>query len=251
MGLTAMRGFVNARSVVGQRGGGGTGRVGALGSVGLEGLVHVEADLKVLYFGTPVVLISSRNVDGSANVAPMSSAWWLGQSAMLGMAHRSKTTENLLRERECVVNLVPSDLVDAVDLLAPLTGSDPVPDTKVAKGYRFEADKFAAAGLTPQESEVVGAPRVAESPIQLECVVEQAHDFSGTATAFEVRVVRAHIEERLLVPGTDYVDPIRWDPLIMKFCEYFGGAANLRRSTLAEAWRMPHQSLRKGKTPIS
>jgi flavin reductase (DIM6/NTAB) family NADH-FMN oxidoreductase RutF len=218
----------------------------------VEGVVvHVSADLKVLYFGTPVVLVSSRNVDGSANVAPMSSAWWLGQSAMLGMGNRSKTTENLLRERECVVNLVPSDLVDAVDLLAPLTGRDPVPDTKVAKGYRFEADKFAAAGLTPQVSEVVGAPRVAESPIQLECAVEKAHDFAGTATAFEVRVVRAHIEERLLVPGTDYVDPIGWDPLIMKFCEYFGGAENLRRSTLAEAWRMPHQGLRKEETPIS
>jgi flavin reductase (DIM6/NTAB) family NADH-FMN oxidoreductase RutF len=213
--------------------------------------VHVSSDLKVLYFGTPVVLISSRNGDGSANVAPMSSAWWLGQSAMLGMGNRSKTTENLLRERECVINLVPSTLVDAVDLLAPLTGTDPVPERKAAKGYRFEPDKFGAAGLTPQESAVVKAPRVLESPIQLECVVEAAHGFGGTATAFEVRVVRAHIEEGLLVPGTDYVDPVGWDPLIMKFCEYFGGAENLRRSTLAEAWRMPHQGLRKEETPIS
>ncbi|MFG3338982.1 flavin reductase family protein [Glycomyces sp. NPDC048151] len=213
--------------------------------------MHVNADLKVLYFGTPVVLISSRNADGTGNVAPMSSAWWLGQSAMLGMGNRSKTTENMLRERECVLNMVPSTMVDAVDLLAPLTGTDPVPERKAAKGYRFEADKFGAAGLTPQASEVVGAPRVLESPIQLECVVEQAHDFSGTSTAFEVRVVRAHIEERLLVPGTDYVDPVGWDPLIMKFCEFFGGAENLRPSTLASAWRMPHQGLVKAAAPIS
>jgi flavin reductase (DIM6/NTAB) family NADH-FMN oxidoreductase RutF len=40
---------------------------------------------KILYFGTPVVLISSLNPDGSTNLAPMSSAWWLGQSCMLGM----------------------------------------------------------------------------------------------------------------------------------------------------------------------
>ncbi len=206
--------------------------------------MHVSSDLKVLYFGTPVVLISSRNGDGSANLAPMSSAWWLGQSCMLGMGSRSKTTENLLRERECVLNLVPSDMAGAVDLLAPLTGTDPVPDSKAAKGYRFEPDKFGAAGLTAQASEVVGAPRVEECPVQLECLVEEVHAFAGTATAFEVRVARAHVEERLLIPGTDYVDPVGWDPLIMKFCEFFGGGVNVRASTLAEAWRMPHHGLR-------
>ena len=33
---------------------------------------------------------------------------------------------------------------------------------------------------------------------------------------------------------------LRWDPLIMKFCEFFGGAENLRPSRLAAGWRMPH-----------
>lgn len=33
---------------------------------------------KMLYFGTPVVLISTLNEDGSPNIAPMSSAWWQG-----------------------------------------------------------------------------------------------------------------------------------------------------------------------------
>jgi flavin reductase (DIM6/NTAB) family NADH-FMN oxidoreductase RutF len=35
----------------------------------------------ILYFGTPVVLISTLNQDRSVNVAPMSSAWWLGWTA--------------------------------------------------------------------------------------------------------------------------------------------------------------------------
>jgi flavin reductase (DIM6/NTAB) family NADH-FMN oxidoreductase RutF len=39
-------------------------------------VMHVAVDLEVLYFGTPVVLIGSRNPDGTANLAPMSSAWW-------------------------------------------------------------------------------------------------------------------------------------------------------------------------------
>ena len=32
----------------------------------------------ILYFGTPVVLIGTCNEDGSCNLAPMSSAWWVG-----------------------------------------------------------------------------------------------------------------------------------------------------------------------------
>jgi hypothetical protein len=37
----------------------------------------------------------------------MSSAWWLGQQCMLGMNSGFQTTKNLLRERECVLNLMP------------------------------------------------------------------------------------------------------------------------------------------------
>ena len=37
----------------------------------------------ILYFGTPVVLIGSTNEDGSANLAPMSPAWWVGWRCML------------------------------------------------------------------------------------------------------------------------------------------------------------------------
>jgi flavin reductase (DIM6/NTAB) family NADH-FMN oxidoreductase RutF len=33
---------------------------------------------KILYFGTPVALISSLNEDGTTNLAPMSSFWALG-----------------------------------------------------------------------------------------------------------------------------------------------------------------------------
>ena len=47
----------------------------------------------ILYFGTPVVLISTRNEDGTTNVAPMSSAWFLGWGSMIGLAYHSKTPE--------------------------------------------------------------------------------------------------------------------------------------------------------------
>lgn len=110
--------------------------------------MHRVVPLKVHYYGTPVVLVSSTNPDGTTNLAPMSSAWWLGQNAMLGLGASSRTTHNLLRTGEGVLNLAPADLVDHVDRLG-------------------------------------------------------------------------------------------WDPLIMKFCDYFGDGRPLVPSRLAAGWRMP------------
>lgn len=120
--------------------------------------MHVVPGLKVLYFGTPVVLISSLNEDGTANLAPMSSAWWLGQSCMLGLGNNAQTTANLLREGECVLNLPSSAMVDAVDRIALTTGKQAMPDYKKEQGYRYEPEKFSAAHLTEQASDLVRAP---------------------------------------------------------------------------------------------
>lgn len=73
--------------------------------------MHWFVTPKILYFGTPVVLVSTLNEDGSANLAPMSSAWWLGSSCMLGLSGRSKTVENLRRER--VLSLPSAGMVEA------------------------------------------------------------------------------------------------------------------------------------------
>jgi flavin reductase (DIM6/NTAB) family NADH-FMN oxidoreductase RutF len=90
-------------------------------------------DPAILYFGTPVVLISTLNEDGSANLAPMSSAWWLGRRCMLGLGARAKTPQNLIRTGECVLNLPSDNLVEMVDRLALTTGSDPVPPPQGTK----------------------------------------------------------------------------------------------------------------------
>jgi hypothetical protein len=52
-----------------------------------------------------------------------------------------------------------------------------------------------------------------------------------------------HVEDSLRVPGTDHIDPDVWDPLIMKFCELFGGGGSMRPSRLAEAWQIPGRRL--------
>ncbi|TDX08296.1 flavin reductase family protein [Kribbella sp. VKM Ac-2566] len=201
-------------------------------------------DPKVFYFGTPVVLVSSINEDGSPNLAPMSSAWWLGRSCMLGLDATSKTTENLERGSDCVLNLADSEMVDAVDRLALMTGSRVLPEHKAQKGFEFEPDKFGRAGLTPLASDLVSAPRVAQCRVQLEARVTAIQPFGAPhadARAVEVEIIRTHVDPDLVVPGTvDHIDPVQWDPLIMKFTEFFGSAVNLRPSTLARGFGMMH-----------
>ena len=203
---------------------------------------HQTIEPAILYFGTPVVLVSTLNEDGSPNLAPMSSAWWLGWRAVLGFGASSKTPQNMARTRQCVLNLPSADMVAAVNRLARLTGSNPVPEGKLRKGYRHEADKFGAAGLTGIASQTVAAPRVRECPVQLEALVDAVHGLAtddekwrGRLVSIEVRITRVHVHEQLLVPGErNRIDPDRWRPLIMSFQQFYGLAPErLHDSTLA------------------
>jgi flavin reductase (DIM6/NTAB) family NADH-FMN oxidoreductase RutF len=204
---------------------------------------------KVLYFGTPVVLISSRNPDGSTNLSPMSSAWWLGYTAMLGMGTNSQAVKNLTERPEVVLNLVDPDMVAALDRIALLTGSEEMSDAKRARGYRYEPDKFAAAGLTREPSDLVDVDAVGESPINLEGRIVNIHDIGGPDShlcALEMKVERVHVREDLLMSNDRYIDPLQWDPLIMKFTEYFAGGAPAYASSLARGWQMPPMRLPVG-----
>lgn len=194
----------------------------------------------ILYFGTPVVLVSSLNADGTANLAPISSIFWLGWRCMIGVAATSKTTENILRSGECALNLPSADMAGAVNRLALTTGSSPVPPGKASRGYVHCADKFGRAGLTPAPSDIVAAPRAAECPVQLEAKLEAAHqmaqrDWPGGAMCLELRILRVHLDDAIMAGGAEeHVDPDLWRPLIMSFQKFYGLAAGqLQGSTLA------------------
>jgi flavin reductase (DIM6/NTAB) family NADH-FMN oxidoreductase RutF len=197
----------------------------------------------ILYFGTPVVLIGSANGDGSFNLAPMSSAWWVGWRCMLGLARNSKTTENMIRTGECVLNLPSANLVGAVDALARTTGSNPVPPGKIRRGYRHEKEKFDICGLTMLPGETVAAPRAAECPVQIEAKVAHVHGMAqeddiwhGNLAAIEVRVTRVHAHPAIMMEGEpNRIDPDKWRPLIMSFQQFYGlTPAKLQRSELGQ-----------------
>ncbi len=203
--------------------------------------MHKAIEPSILYFGTPVILISSTNEGGTYNVAPMSSIFWLGWYGMLGLAASSKTTQNMIRTGECVLNLASVREVAAVNRLALTTGATPVPESKRLRGYRFESDKFGLAELTPVASKTVSAPRVQECPIQLEAelvavhrMAEKSVDYHGRFVSIEVRIRHVYAEESLLVDGAaNRIDPDKWRPLIMSFQKLYGLGSSSYQSALA------------------
>jgi flavin reductase (DIM6/NTAB) family NADH-FMN oxidoreductase RutF len=203
--------------------------------------MHTAVDLAIHYWGTPVVLISTRNEDGTANVAPMSSAWWLGWSCMLGLDASSQTVINLRREQQCVLNLCDAGNAEAVNRLALLTGRKAVPLHKRALGYRYEPDKLQAAGLTGDAGDLVAALRLSACPVQLEAAVQSVTPFAAqdprmaiAACAVELRILRAHVRDELLT-GThrDRIDATAWRPLLMSFRHLFELGPSVGDSKLA------------------
>jgi flavin reductase (DIM6/NTAB) family NADH-FMN oxidoreductase RutF len=196
--------------------------------------MYLTIEPSVLYFGTPVVLLSTENPDGTWNLAPMSSAWALGQVVVLGLGPAGQTAANLAARPELVINLPSPRMWRAVERLAPLTGRDPVPANKQAQ-FRFEPAKFAAAGLEPVPSDLVRPPRVDGCPLQLEAVATRIQpDAKGDFTIVEAAVRRVHAHHDIVRPGTSHVDTGRWGPLIYNFRHYFGLGGELGRSFRAE-----------------
>ncbi len=201
----------------------------------------VSREPAILYFGTPVALLSTENADGSANLAPMSSVFWLGWRAVLGLASASQTAQNLLRHPEVVINLPSAGMADIVDRLALTTGSNPVPKYKEQRGYRHVYAKFERAGLTPIASETVSPPRALEALVQLEARIEAVHSIAaedatiaGKILTFEARILRVHLDESILLEGDpNRVDPDEWRPLIMSFQKFYGLGGQIHPSALA------------------
>jgi flavin reductase (DIM6/NTAB) family NADH-FMN oxidoreductase RutF len=119
------------------------------------------------------------------------------------LAATSKTTQNFIRTGQCVLNL-PSDAMAAqVDRIARTTGSDPVPEGKVRRGYRHVKEKFETAALTPAASLTVKAPRALECPVQLEAELEEVHPMGDKDPVWRGRSLALHVAVRKVHATTD------------------------------------------------
>jgi flavin reductase (DIM6/NTAB) family NADH-FMN oxidoreductase RutF len=200
---------------------------------------HLTIKPSILYFGTPVVLITTMSPDGSVNISPMSSAWALADRVVLGCTATGQGIKNLRREKQCVLNFPSSSLWRKVESIARATGRREVPPAKAAIGYEYVADKFALASLTPIPSEIVTPPRIAECALQFEAELVEARASNGPdGSPFmyiaETVVRRVHAHRDVVVPGTNHVDTEAWDPMLYVFRHYFGTGPDLGKTFKAE-----------------
>ncbi|MFF0266862.1 flavin reductase family protein [Kribbella sp. NPDC004536] len=200
-------------------------------------MTHLTIEPSILYVGTPVALLTTLNEDGTVNLAPMSSAWALGNVVVLGVGVGGQTALNLQTRPELVINYPSPDLWRAVERLAPLTAANPVPPHKQAR-FHHNRSKFSSAGLTPTPSDLVTPPRVAECPLQFEATVTSAAlDAKGNFLIAQAEVLRVHAAPHLVIPGTSHVDPAAWSPLIYNFRHYCGLGDELGESFRTETPR--------------
>ena len=204
--------------------------------------MHITAKPSILYFGTPVIIITSENKDGTHNLAPISSVFWLGWRCIIGIGLNSQTAQNLIRKRECVINLPSENEVNQVNKLALLTGRNPVRAKKQLRGYRYEPDKFSASGFTQMTSELISIPSVKECPVQMEALVtsinpvgEDEESIRGRIISVELKVIRIRLDTSILEAGSfNHVDPDKWRPLMMSFQEFYGLSDRIAASTLSQ-----------------
>lgn len=204
--------------------------------------MHQIIDPAILYWGSAIIIISTTNPDGTTNLAPMSSAWWLGQRCMLGLAAQSQTAINMQRTKECVLNLPSDTMVAQINALAKTTGGQDMSPLKAAAGYRYVKDKFEVTQLTPLVSETVKPFRVRECPVHMEAELVAVNEMSqdeeskrGFFLGLEVKILRVHAEENVLqAREPDKIDADRWRPLMTVFQHLYGLSTRLQPSRLAE-----------------
>jgi flavin reductase (DIM6/NTAB) family NADH-FMN oxidoreductase RutF len=152
----------------------------------------------------PIAWVSTVSADGVVNLAPHSFFTVASAEPPIVSFTSVRTKDSLRNIRatgQFVVNLAPRSLAEQVNR----TGTD----------FPADVDELADAGLTPEPSTAVTPPRVAESPVALECVSAGEHRFSddpqrGSTVVFG-RVVHLSVSRAVLaddgLPDVRRLDP--------------------------------------------
>lgn len=168
----------------------------------------------------PIAFVSTLSKDGTPNLAPFSFFnAFCGDPPIVGFSPNSNPPKdslvNALETGEFVVNIVTEEIAEQMNMTSP----------------RFppHVDEFEIAKLTPAPSVIVKAPRVLESPINLECKVTQIIELSDRADANSLvlgQVVYFHINDKVLD------EKGRIDPMRLKAIARLGGTAYCRSTDI-------------------
>ena len=151
----------------------------------------------------PIAFVSTVSAGGVPNLAPFSyfnavaSEPPLVAIAISDRADDPKDTLRNIREsKEFVVNVVSESLLDAM--------------VRTSGEWPRQTSEFGESGLTPAPSERVRPPFVAESPLQLECLLHREIAL-GNSLLVVGEVVLARVRDNVLTDGR--VDPAKLAPI--------------------------------------
>lgn len=147
----------------------------------------------------PIAVVSTRNLNGSNNIAPFSFFTAVSAKPMIiafcplirtSTGMKKDTLINIEREKEFVVNFCTEKWVKEINLAS----------TELPYGE----DEFNFTGLHPLDSMLIKAKRLQESPLHFECKLRDLLSYgngSGSGSLITGEVVKIHVDESILIDG--------------------------------------------------
>jgi len=144
----------------------------------------------------PICFASTIDLEGNVNLSPFSFFNLFSMNPPVCIFSPSRrvrdnttkhTLENIKMVPECVINIVNYEMVQQISL--------------ASCDYPKGTNEFIKAGFTPLTSELVKPPRVAEAPIQLECIVQEVitlGENAGAGNLVLALIKKIHIKEEVL-----------------------------------------------------
>lgn len=160
-----------------------------------------------MLYPLPVVLISVADNAGRKNVFTVA---WTGtvcsDPPMVSISVRpERYSYHMIKETgEFVINLTTKGLAYATDYCGVVSGRD--------------VDKFEKMKLTPMKADIVKAPLIEESPVNIECVAEDIKPL-GTHDMFIAKVVAVHADEKYM-DGENRFHFDRAEPIVYSHGSY-------------------------------
>lgn len=162
-----------------------------------------------MVYPLPAVLVSVTDGEGHDNILTVA---WVGtvctNPPMVSISVRpERFSYSMIRKTgEFVINLTTESLSFAVDYCGVRSGR--------------EVDKFKEMKLTKEAASFVQAPMIQESPVSIECRVQEIHEL-GSHHMFIARVLAVHADEKYM----DETGKFKLNdaaPLIYSHGEYYG-----------------------------
>ena len=161
-----------------------------------------------MVYPLPVVMVSCKEEGKAPNIITVA---WTGtictNPAMVYISVRPErySYDMIKNSGEFVINLTTEKLAYATDLCGVRSGRD--------------MDKFKETGLTPVMGSLKQAPYIKESPVNIECVVEQVIPL-GSHHMFVAKVVAVHVDEAYMdEKGKFHLS--RSNPIVYSHGEYY------------------------------